>query len=421
MGQYTSYWMYQKYETRGEQDPIPVYPNYWSVDADGTLPRITKLENDEECGYRPDAQYRWVNMDITKDYYCDECSVMTRWVKSNETICVEDEPEPQYRTLTTATTCVGYDLHVLEEHQVSTDGGVTWTTTATTTGSLIEADSEDCGYVPPVPTGTKWIATYFDGTQRHLCDSRNEIEPNEVQNKGSLYSIRFGNCFNKIGSEAFNGAKLLKSIELTNNITVLDYYAFSNCSGLTSVTISDTLTTIGEGTFRYCTKLTNINIPNSVSNIGDRAFYYCSGLTSITLSSSVTSIGESAFENCRGLRNVNIQGGSIGNSAFYNCYKITSCTIGNGVTSIGDASFAYCSGMTNCTIGNGVTSIGEAAFWWCHALTSITIEATTPPSLGDSVFKNTNISAIYVPSASVDTYKSATGWSTYASRIQAIP
>jgi hypothetical protein len=86
--------MYQKYETRGEQDPIPVYPNYWSVDADGTLPRITKLENDEECGYRPDAQYRWVNMDITKDYYCDECSVMTRWVKSNETICVEDEPGP---------------------------------------------------------------------------------------------------------------------------------------------------------------------------------------------------------------------------------------------------------------------------------------------------------------------------------------
>jgi hypothetical protein len=28
---------------------------------------------------------------------------------------------------------------------------------------------------------------------------------------------------------------------------------------------------------------------------------------------------------------------------------------------------------------------------------------------------------IYVPSASVDTYKAASGWSTYASRIQAIP
>jgi hypothetical protein len=38
-----------------------------------------------------------------------------------------------------------------------------------------------------------------------------------------------------------------------------------------------------------------------------------------------------------------------------------------------------------------------------------------------SVFNYTNNCPIYVPSASVETYKSASGWSGYASRIQAIP
>jgi len=40
--------------------------------------------------------------------------------------------------------------------------------------------------------------------------------------------------------------------------------------------------------------------------------------------------------------------------------------------------------------------------------------------LGRDVFYDTNNCPIYVPAASVDAYKSASGWSAYASRIQAI-
>ena len=65
--------------------------------------------------------------------------------------------------------------------------------------------------------------------------------------------------------------------------------------------------------------------------------------------------------------------------------------------------------------------IEENAFSNCTGLTSITIEATTPPSLPfGSGFRNTNNCPIYVPAESVDAYKSATYWSDYASRIQAI-
>jgi hypothetical protein len=54
-------------------------------------------------------------------------------------------------------------------------------------------------------------------------------------------------------------------------------------------------------------------------------------------------------------------------------------------------------------------------------LTSITIEATTPPTLGGTdVFANTNDCPIYVPSTSVNSYKTTQYWSTYASRITSI-
>ena len=112
----------------------------------------------------------------------------------------------------------------------------------------------------------------------------------------------------------------------------------------------------------------------------------------------------------------------IGNSAFYNCISLKSVDIPNGVTSIGSYAFSYCRALTSITIPSSVTSIWDYAFRYCSALTSVTVEATTPPNLGSTVFNNTHADlVIYVPSGSVEAYKSANRWSAYASRIQAIP
>ena len=58
----------------------------------------------------------------------------------------------------------------------------------------------------------------------------------------------------------------------------------------------------------------------------------------------------------------------------------------------------------------------------CTLLTSIIVEATTPPTLGYAALDGTHANlVIYVPSESVNAYKTATNWSKYASKIQAIP
>jgi hypothetical protein len=109
----------------------------------------------------------------------------------------------------------------------------------------------------------------------------------------------------------------------------------------------------------------------------------------------------------------------IGDSAFQSCIGLTSVTIPNSVTYIGAGAFRYCSGLTSVTIGDGVKSIDYNAFSDCSSLTSVTIENPVPPSIATPIFSNSPI--IYVPAASVETYKSASGWSGYADKIQAIP
>ena len=115
---------------------------------------------------------------------------------------------------------------------------------------------------------------------------------------------------------------------------------------------------------------------------------------------------------------------SIGEEAFYNCTGLTSITIPNSVTSIGIDAFYGCEGLTSVTIPNSVTSIGEWAFSGCTGLTSMTVEATNPPlcvnEFGDGLdMPNHNI-PLYVPAASVDTYKAADEWRKFKN-IQAIP
>ena len=172
--------------------------------------------------------------------------------------------------------------------------------------------------------------------------------------------------------------------------------------------------------------IVSAEVGTAVTSIGNQAFTQCRGMTTCTIGSGVTSIDSSAFQSCTSLTSVTIPSGvtSIGDYAFQNCTSLTSVTIPSGVTSIGNCAFGSCSSLTSINISSGVTSIGYYAFSGCSSLTSVTIEAITPPTLQVKLwfdaFSGTNC-IIYVPAESVDTYKSASRWSSYANRIQAIP
>lgn len=176
-----------------------------------------------------------------------------------------------------------------------------------------------------------------------------------------------------------SGNPLLRSIDVSDFTGTTFNQATSYITG---ATIPNGVTTIGDNAFSSFTSLSSVNIPNGVTVIGMNAFS-ATGLTgTLIIPNSVTTIKRSAFDGCRSL---------------------TSIEIGTGVTSIQSISQA-----------NG-------AFANCTSLTSIICKATTPPTLGHTnVFDNTNKCPIYVPAESVEAYKTANNWSTYASRIYPI-
>ena len=149
----------------------------------------------------------------------------------------------------------------------------------------------------------------------------------------------------------------------------------------------------------YKATTVSAEIGDCVTAIGFMSFQSCTGLTSITLPNSLTTIGTDGFSYC---------------------YNLTSVNIPNSVTFIGQHAFRYCS-FTTITIPDSVATIAGQAFQYCSGLTSVTVNATTPPTLGNSAFDSTNDCPIYVPAASLSAYQSASGWSEYASRLQAMP
>ena len=153
-----------------------------------------------------------------------------------------------------------------------------------------------------------------------------------------------------------------------------------------------TFVTAGEHEVVY--KLVN------TSTLGNTAFASCGNMASITLPNTITTLDTSSLQGCT---------------------RLTSIIIPDSVTTINDYAFSNCTGLTSLTVPSSVTTVKQYAFSNCTGLTNITSLATTPPTIQSNTFANVPATcAIYVPAASVDAYKAASGWSERADYIQAI-
>ena len=347
------------------------------------------IESDStDCGYAPQPQYRWQKAD-TSDYMCDGTSKYYKlyyevsydggqtWqkavpeqtkigdlIESNSSDC--GYVTPQYRWKKAASTdyvCSGTTKYYKEYYQVSYDGGKTWTNVSPeetrTSIDKIESNSVDCGYVTPP---SKLVLTLNDGsTVSAACGSA--PGPIGQPNETTMYDL---NEYQDIAVRA----------EIKDCVTRIGEWSFFSYT-ITSVTMPNTVTSIGYCGFGHCRYLTGVTLPNSIIEMDDCAFEYCSMLTSVVMSNNLTSIGAKAF---------------------YGCINLTSITLPSSITSLGDR-----------------------AFYHCLVLRTVTCKATTPPTIGDEVFgDNKKLTAIYVPSGSVNAYKAADGWKDYASIIKPI-
>lgn len=224
----------------------------------------------------------------------------------------------------------------------------------------------------------------------------------------------YQNSITSIGVNAFLNVPIALNVNFPNLIS-LGSAAFQG-SGITAITSLGSITTM-QG-FGRCTSLVSVIMPSTVTAISTECFSGCSSLTTIVFSQAITVINQNAFTGCNNLTgdinlpNLTIAYGGFGGS------KITSVTSLGVLTRLNSNNFYECRLLRTVIIPSTIIGIANYTFHNCESLETVTILATTPPTLDTAAFLGTPSNfKFYVPYGCGNTYKAATNWSAYASRI----
>ena len=211
----------------GTKDVVRIDRNQYSPTWNDNVPETVNIEDTVNCP--PDAyvQYRWV---VVAGQYV----------------------------------CVGYDKHTMEKKQKSTDGGTTWTDVVpseTRAGALIEANSEDCGYVPTIEY--RWVVI----TGQYECVGYDKYSVEKKQQR-----IDGGPWTDVVPSETRTGSLIEHNSEDCGYVPPIDYSA-----------MYFTLEAIEDGTFTFTG--TNNNSLSYTLDEGQTWIPLASGVASPTVTS----------------------------------------------------------------------------------------------------------------------------------------
>lgn len=230
--------------------------------------------------------------------------------------------------------------------------------------------------------------------------------------------------------EALEGNARLQEKAVTPTTSVQEVVPDLNYDGLSKVTVeaipedmiipSGTLEVSTNGTYDVRDKetvsvdvhdiedaimmntITGAYVNDRVTKVGGYHFLLAAYLTSVSMS-NVTSTGTNSFQQCTSLVDVNLPKlGRASNYIFYGCSALTKLDLPSA------------------------GAIGPMAFSSCSSLTAVIFRKTTAiVNLENAnAFNKTPIADgtgyVYVPAALVDTYKTASNWTTYANQIRAI-
>lgn len=191
--------------------------------------------------------------------------------------------------------------------------------------------------------------------------------------------------------------------------------------GIGKIVTSGKITSVPNSAWLNKTTLSSVQYRwENILTIGSYAFGNTPNLTTEIVVPNCTSIGQNAFYEGSKKEGSGITGidaplcTSVANYAFRKCNQLVTAILPSVITT--GQSFIE-SGIQKIYFRD-IETIGSYCFQDCSRLETMVIDNITPPALqGYALNRTPSTMRIYVPDSAVDTYKAASGWSSYASRI----
>ena len=187
--------------------------------------------------------------------------------------------------------------------------------------------------------------------------------------------------------------------------------------------VDNDVTTIKYNCFEGNSNLVSVEF-NNAKKINSRAFSSCTNLINVTIP-QVTTLGSSCFDDTRNLKSLQLPNvTTIEDGVFVRC-GVTELTLPS-ISSIYFSAFAQSNLVKIDLGGNFSRGIERTTFAACTDLQTLILRYTEAivPLNNTTAFANSSIASgtgyVYVPKRLLNSYKTATNWSTYANQLRAI-
>lgn len=218
-----------------------------------------------------------------------------------------------------------------------------------------------------------------------------------------LSDIKLSNNLKEIMPQTFWRAEYMLHITIPESVTAIRYSAFQSCLRLESVELPDNLQILEQSAFRGCTALKGtLVIPKNITVINDYLFTNCIHLEGVVLPDGLTEIGSQAFAECNSLVKINLPDSmqKIGFATFNKCTSLTHITLPAKLKEIPANGFGWCLALESITLAEGLEVIGTDAFVQCTKLKSIEIPSTVTSI--SNAFRFTGITSFFIKGKSKD-------------------
>jgi hypothetical protein len=203
---------------------------------------------------------------------------------------------------------------------------------------------------------------------------------------------------------------------------------FRTASNLASIELPTSLTLIRD----YClynTKITSLDTKN-VATISNNSVVGNINMKTVHIGSALESIGTNVFNQSSGVETISVDANNTYFSTEGTTYLKQNSTntvvmttiacdkIFEGIVKLIGQCFRSHT-LASLDLPSTLTDIGTYTFYQAK-ITNLICRATTPPTCATNALSLLTVTNIYVPDASVSTYQSTTGWSSYSAKIQGI-